>query len=105
MLSLRPGEANGLFKETEWIIVDEIHSSLENNRGIQLRSLIERIKAYMVNDPRFIGMSATLNREDYKEVKNFFISDRITDILLDSSKNSIETTETYYESNVNRYSR
>lgn len=26
MLSLRPGEAKGLFKGTEWIIVDEIHS-------------------------------------------------------------------------------
>lgn len=105
MLSLRQGEAKGLFKETEWIIVDEIHSFLENNRGVHLRSLIERIKIYMEKDPRFIGMSATLNREDYKEVKNFFISDRVTDVLLDSSKNSLKATKSYYESNIKKDSR
>lgn len=104
MLSLRPGEAKGLFRGTEWIIVDEIHSFLENNRGVQLRSLIERIKAYMEKDPRFIGMSATLNREDYEEVKEFFISDRVTDVLLDSSKNPLEATKSYYKSNIKKHS-
>ncbi|MGO1369486.1 DEAD/DEAH box helicase [Senegalia sp. (in: firmicutes)] len=104
MLSLRPGEARGLFNGTEWIIVDEIHSFLENNRGIQLRSLIERIKLYMEKNPRFIGMSATLNREDYKQVKNFFISDRTTDVLLDNSKNDLESTKSYYESNIKKNS-
>lgn len=34
MLALRPGEAKELFKGTEWIIVDEIHGFLENNRGV-----------------------------------------------------------------------
>ncbi|MBU3194651.1 DEAD/DEAH box helicase [Clostridium algidicarnis] len=105
MLALRPGEAKELFKGTEWIIVDEIHGFLENNRGVQLRSLIERIKVYMEKDPRFIGMSATLNREDYKEVKNFFISDRVTDVLLDSNKNSLEATKSYYESNIKKDSK
>ena len=105
MLSLRPGEAKGLFRGTEWIIVDEIHSFLENNRGIQLRSLIERIELYMEKEPRFIGMSATLNREDYKKVKNFFISDRVTDVLLDSSQNPLEATKSYYKSNMKRESR
>lgn len=105
MLALRPGEAKELFKGTEWIIVDEIHGFLENNRGVQLRSLIERIKVCMEKDPRFIGMSATLNREDYKEVKNFFISDRVTDVLLDSNKNSLEATKSYYESNIKKDSK
>lgn len=100
MLSLRPGEAKGLFKGTEWIIVDEIHSFLENNRGIQLKSLTERMKLYMEKEPRFIGMSATLNKEDYKTVKSFFISNRHTDVLLDSSKNPLEATKSYYESNL-----
>lgn len=104
MLSLRPGEAKGLFKGTEWIIVDEIHSFLENNRGIQLRSLIERTKLYMEKEPRFIGMSATLNRDDYNIVKNFFISNRETNVLLDSSKNPLETTKSYYEANIKKES-
>lgn len=105
MLSLRPGEAKGLFKGTEWIIVDEIHSFLENNRGVQLRSLLERMKLYMEKDPRFIGMSATLNRDDYKSVKGFFVSDRSTNVLLDSSKNQLEVTKSYYESNIKKESR
>lgn len=105
MLALRPGEAKGLFKETEWIIVDEIHGFLENNRGLQLKSLLERIKGYMEKDPRFIGMSATLNREDYKEVKKFFISDRKTDVLLDSSKNPLVASKKYYQSNMKKESR
>jgi len=105
MLCLRPGEAKGLFRGTEWIIVDEIHSFLGNNRGIQLRSLIERIKLYMEKEPRFIGMSATLNREDYKKVKSFFISERATDVLLDSSRNPLEVTKSYYESNAKKESR
>lgn len=104
MLSLRPGEAKGLFKGTEWIIVDEIHNFLENNRGIQLKSLIERTKLYMEREPRFIGMSATLNREDYKIVKSFFVSNRVTDVLLDSSNNPLEATQNYYESNVKKES-
>jgi len=104
MLSLRPGEAKGLFRGTEWIIIDEIHSFLENNRGIQLRSLTERIKLYMEKDPRFIGMSATLNREDYSKVKDFFISDRVTDVLLDSTKNPLQVTTSYYESNLKKES-
>lgn len=59
----------------------------------------------MAKDPRFIGMSATLNREDYKKVKNFFISNRVTDVLLDSSKNPLEATKSYYESNIKKQSR
>lgn len=105
MLTLRPGEAQGLFKGTQWIIVDEIHSFLENNRGLQLKSLLERMKGYMEGDPRFIGMSATLNREDYKEVKKFFISNRKTDVLLDSSKNPLVATKNYYTSNMKKESR
>lgn len=104
MLSLKSGEAKSLFNGTEWIIVDEIHSFLENNRGIQLKSLMERTKLYMTKEPRFIGMSATLNREDYKIVKNFFISNRDTDVLLDSSKNPLEVTKSYYKSNIKKES-
>nr|WP_300002506.1 DEAD/DEAH box helicase [Tissierella sp.] len=104
MLSLRPGEAQGLFKGVEWIIVDEIHGFLENNRGLQLKSLLERSKVYMEKDPRFIGMSATLNREDYREIKKFFISDRQTDVLLDSSKNPLVTTKKYYPANIKKES-
>lgn len=105
MLSLRQGEAIGLFNGVEWVIVDEIHSFFNNNRGVQLRTLIERMKVYMNQDPRFIGMSATLNQENYKEIKSFFISHRPTDVLLDRSKNSLESTKDYYPANIKGESR
>lgn len=104
MLSLRPEEAKFLFKGTEWVIIDEIHSFQDNNRGIQLKSLIERIKKYMEKEARFIGMSATINREDYKNIKNFFGSERKTDVLLDSSKNSLKVTKSFYRENIKKES-
>ncbi|MGL5596207.1 MAG: DEAD/DEAH box helicase, partial [Cetobacterium sp.] len=35
-----------IFKNLEFIIVDEIHSFVENSRGIQLISLLERLSKY-----------------------------------------------------------
>lgn len=104
MLSLRSQEASHLFKKTEWIIVDEIHSFLDNNRGIQLRSLVERIKLYMEKEPRFISLSATLNKDDYNIVKDFFVSGRQTDVLLDRTKNPLIATTSFHSSNVKRES-
>lgn len=100
MLSLRSAEAKHLFEETEWVIVDEIHSFLENNRGIQLKSLVERIKLYMKKDPRYVSLSATLNKNDYNLVKNFFASDRQTDVLLDKTKNPLRSTTSFYSGNI-----
>ena len=37
MLCLRPDEVMSLFKGTEWIIIDEIHNFLGNNRGLHLQ--------------------------------------------------------------------
>lgn len=99
MLTLRPEEAKHLFKDVEWVIVDEIHGFLDNNRGIQLRSLLERMQKLMLRPPRYIGMSATLNRDDYKNIKNFFISDNDTSVLLDNSKNKLVVTNSYYGEN------
>lgn len=105
MLALNPQNAQKLFGKTEWIIVDEVHSFLENNRGVQLSSLLERIKNYMDQDPRYIGMSATLNRADYDIVKDFFRSDRDTNVLLDNTKNEFVVTKSFYPENMQHESK
>lgn len=105
MLTLHPGKAKTLFSSLEWIIVDEIHSFLGSNRGIHLKSLLMRLSKYIVEtEPRYIGMSATLNKDDYPLVKNYFTGSRTTDVLLDKTKNELITTIFYSQENIKKES-
>lgn len=90
ILTMHPEYAAILFSDVRWILVDEIHSFIGNDRGYQLRSLLERIKRYMHTDPRYIGMSATLGKKDMEAVKQFFPSDRNTLVLADRTKKELE---------------
>ena len=95
MLVLRSGEAKQLFKAVEFVIVDEIHGFYDNNRGVQLASLLERLQHYMVSKPRYIGMSATLDRLDGPLIKGYFHNGRKTTILADQSHNDLEISGDY----------
>lgn len=96
MLTLRKAEAQCLFSGVEWILIDEIHGFLDTNRGIHLRSMLERCQKYMIKEPRYIGMSATLNKDDSQLAKDFFKNSRTTNILLDRAKNDLEVTTEYF---------
>lgn len=50
----------GLFKNLEFIVVDELHAFIASERGIQLQSLMHRIEDQIGRDVRRIGLSATL---------------------------------------------
>lgn len=50
-----------LFKGLEFIVIDEIHSFIDTERGVQLRSLMSRIEQYTEQRPRIIGLSATID--------------------------------------------
>lgn len=61
-----------IFKDIEFIIIDEIHSFIDKDRGVQLRSLISRLETYCDKRPRIIGLSATIdNFEFVKEWINY----------------------------------
>ena len=49
-----------LFSGLEFIVVDEVHSFLESDRGLQLQSQMERLSSYCAQRPRRIGLSATI---------------------------------------------
>lgn len=49
-----------LFTRLEFIVIDEVHTFLESERGLQLQSQLERISAYSKTRPRRIGLSATI---------------------------------------------
>ena len=91
------GMAEILFKDLDFIIVDEIHGFLDTNRGLQLKSLLVRIQNYTANPPRMLGLSATIGDKNYDLTKNFFINGRQTNILLDKSRNDIEISLDYME--------
>lgn len=49
-----------LFKHLKYVIVDEVHALASCDRGDHLISVLERIRAYCMNDFQRIGLSATV---------------------------------------------
>ena len=98
MLVSDKGRAEILFKDLDFIIVDEIHGFLSSNRGLQLKSLLVRIQNYTEKTPRMLGLSATIGDKNYDLAKKFFLNGRETNILLDRSKNDLVTSLDYIES-------
>ena len=60
-----------LLRGVKWVIVDEIHSLVENKRGVHLSLSLERLEE-MVDEPLVrIGLSATIN--PLEEVAKFLV--------------------------------
>lgn len=54
-----------LFGGLQFIVVDEVHSFMESDRGVQLRSQLQRIEKYARSArPRRIGLSATVGDQE-----------------------------------------
>ncbi len=49
-----------LFSDLRFIVIDEVHYFMDNDRGLQLLSLLERLSRLIGFSPRRIGLSATL---------------------------------------------
>lgn len=54
-----------LFRELDFIVIDEVHSFWGNERGIQLRSLLHRILSYSKKPVRLVALSATIADKSY----------------------------------------
>ena len=60
-----------MFRELDYIIIDEIHYFIENPRGTHLRSLLARLENNIKKHPTKIGLSATVyNPESISEWLN-----------------------------------
>ncbi len=57
-------EIPSLFGDLRFIVIDEIHSLLRADRGLQTFCLIERLCRLAGCDPRRIGLSATIGRPE-----------------------------------------
>ena len=58
-----------LFGDLRFIIIDEVHSFMGTDRGIQVICQLERLNRYIRSDPRRIGLSATLG--DYTKAEEW----------------------------------
>lgn len=68
----RTSHLSHIFKDVDFVVIDEIHSFIGSERGVQLRSLLSRIGEYTITRPRIIGLSATIsNFEQVKRWINF----------------------------------
>lgn len=54
-----------LWRDCSFAVIDEIHVFLGTERGVQLRSLLDRVNLYAKRPLRIIGLSATLNDDEY----------------------------------------
>lgn len=72
-LVMRQGEGlRNIFGDLRYIVIDEIHAFMGEERGLQVSSLIARIESIIGRPTRHIGLSATLS--DYKKVSLFLSS-------------------------------
>ena len=69
MLMRHPGDACRLFSDLRFIVIDEIHALMGEDRGLQVICLIARLERLTGCRPRRIGLSATLN--DYRPAMVF----------------------------------
>ena len=69
MFVLRGLQVPTLFRGTRCVIIDELHALLDNERGIHLRSLLNRLEQAVGRGIRRVGLSATLS--DMEMVKEY----------------------------------
>ncbi|MCF6284117.1 MAG: DEAD/DEAH box helicase [Candidatus Hydrogenedentes bacterium] len=56
----RSGQLPKLFKNLRFVVIDELHGFIGNERGMHLRSLLARISSICRVDTRYAGLSATI---------------------------------------------
>ena len=72
MLMRNPGNIIKLFSDLRYIVIDEIHYFMNDDRGLQTLCILERIQRLIKKEPRRIGLSATLG--DYELAKEWLNS-------------------------------
>lgn len=93
-----------LFSQLEYVVIDEIHSFVENERGTQLKSLLNRIEDIVNVHPIKIGLSATLSNPD--ALKEWLNPDNPDSVKIIEDKNNDKTTrgtiKVFYEKEVDK---
>lgn len=91
----KPYNVKQLFSNLKYVVIDEIHSFIGTDRGIQLKSILSRLQK--VNSKLFsiVGLSATIG--DYDEAKRFTGDELKTKVLLDRTAKEINALFRYFK--------
>ncbi|MFM2016891.1 MAG: hypothetical protein RL007_547 [Bacteroidota bacterium] len=84
----RPYDVKHLFADLKYVVIDEIHSFIGTDRGVQLKSLLSRLQRISNAQFKIVGLSATLG--DFEEAKQFTGHPGQTKVLLDKAGKEIE---------------
>lgn len=95
MFVTKPYNVTRLFSNLKFIIIDEIHSFIGSNRGIQLKSILSRLQEKNKQSVRIVGLSATIG--DYNEAKRFTGREAMTKVLLDKGIKEMRTEFRYFD--------
>lgn len=68
-----------IFKNLDFVVIDEVHYFLDSSRGIHMMSLIERLEKILNKPIRRIGLSATIG--NLENAANFISSKKFSKIL------------------------
>jgi ATP-dependent Lhr-like helicase len=96
MLVNKPYDVKSLFSNLKYVVVDEIHSFIGTDRGIQLQSILYRLQKNNSKHFRIVGLSATIG--DYTDAKKITGEETKTKVLLDKSKKNVNVIFRYFES-------
>lgn len=91
----RPYNVKQLFSNLKYVVIDEIHSFIGTDRGVQLKSILSRLQDVNTSKFSIVGLSATIG--DYNEVKRFTGNEEHTKVLLDKSAKEINVQFRYFE--------
>ncbi|MFD2787519.1 DEAD/DEAH box helicase [Hymenobacter rubripertinctus] len=89
-----PSSVTTLFASLDYLVIDEIHSFLGTDRGLQLQSLLGRLRRVSRTRPAVVGLSATIG--DYAEAKRFTGEAARTKVLLDRAGKELLTRFRYF---------
>ena len=92
----KPFNVKQLFSNVKYVVIDEIHSFIGSDRGIQLKSILSRIQKINTKPFSVVGLSATIG--DYDEAKKFTGDEAKTKVLLDRTAKEINVLFRYFKS-------
>lgn len=94
----KPFNVKQLFSNLKYVVIDEIHSFIGTDRGIQLKSILSRLEQINSKSFSIVGLSATMSEENkFLEVKEFAGNVEKTKILIDRTAKEINVLFRYFK--------
>ncbi|WP_027388804.1 DEAD/DEAH box helicase [Chryseobacterium gregarium] len=94
----KPYNLKHLFSTLDYVVIDEIHSFLGSDRGIQLQSILSRLQKINKLNFKTIALSATVSdANQYIELKNFIGDIENTKVIRDTTPKPINAVFRYFE--------